>query len=49
MVDYLVPIVPEIHYKKGKKITKERKLYPGYIFVKSKMNEKIWYIIRNTP
>lgn len=49
IVDYLVPIVPEIHYRKGKKIVKERKLYPWYVFVKSTMNEKIWYIIRNTP
>jgi len=24
-------------------------MYPGYVFIKSKMNEKIWYIIRNTP
>jgi len=49
IIDYLVPIVPEIHYKKWKKIMKERKLYPGYIFVNSRMNEKIWYVIRNTP
>ncbi len=49
IVDYLVPIVPEVHYRKGKKYVKERKLYPWYVFVKSKMNEKIWYIIRNTP
>jgi len=24
-------------------------MYPGYVFVKSKMNDKIRYIIRNTP
>lgn len=49
IVDYLVPIVPEIHYRNWKKIQKERKLYPGYVLVKSQMNEKIWYVIRNTP
>lgn len=49
IVDYLSPIVPEVHYRNWKKVVKQRKLYPWYVFVKSKMNEKIWYIIRNTP
>ena len=38
-----------MYYKKWEKVIKQTKLYPGYVFVKSKMNEKIWYIIRNTP
>lgn len=49
IVDFLNPIVDEVAYKKWAKIVKQRKLYPGYVFVKSKMNEKIRYIIRNTP
>lgn len=51
IVDFMVPMVPEVSYKKSswkKKIT-HKKLYPGYVFVKSKMDDKIWYIIRNTP
>ena len=31
-----------------KKVTK-KKLHPGYIYVKSMMNDKIWYVLRNTP
>jgi transcriptional antiterminator NusG len=49
IVDYLNPVVDETIMKKDKKIIKQRKLYPGYVFVKSKMNDKIWYVIRNTP
>lgn len=49
IVDYLHPVVNEVYYKNNQKVFKERKLYPWYIFVKSKMNDKIWYIIRNTP
>lgn len=49
IVDYLNPIVNEVYYKKWVKAYKQRKLYPGYVFVKSKMNDKIRYIIRNTP
>lgn len=28
---------------------KQKKLYPGYVFIKSQMNDKIRYVIRNTP
>lgn len=49
VVDYLNPVVNETTVKNGKKIIKPRKIYPGYVFIKSKMNDKIWYIIRNTP
>lgn len=49
IIDYLNPIINEVSYKKGEKIIKQTKLYPGYVFIKSKMNEKIWYLVRNTP
>ncbi len=49
VVDYLVPIVNETRMTKTKKVVREKKLYPGYVFIKSKMNEKIRYIVRNTP
>lgn len=49
VVDYYVPVVMESKLKAGKKIVQEQKLYPGYVFVKSKMNDKIWYVVRNTP
>ena len=47
--DFMSPVVNEYSLKKWEKITKTRKLYPGYVFIQSKMNDKIWYIIRNTP
>ena len=31
-----------------KKIT-TKKLHPGYMYVRSMMNDKIWYVLRNTP
>ncbi len=49
VVDYLSPVVNEYSLKKWEKIVKQKKLYHGYVFIKSKMNDKIWYIIRNTP
>ncbi|MFA7298332.1 MAG: transcription termination/antitermination protein NusG [Candidatus Absconditabacterales bacterium] len=47
--DYMSPMINESSLKKGEKIIKQKKLYPGYVFVKSHMNDKIWYVIRNTP
>ncbi len=49
VVDYLSPVVNEYSLKKGEKVVKQKKLYPWYVFIKSRMNDKIWYIIRNTP
>ena len=49
ITDFLLPIVPEVKYTNGQKKIREKKLYPWYVFIKSRMNEKIWYILRNTP
>jgi len=35
--------------KAGEKKITTKKLHPGYVYVKSMMNDKIWYILRNTP
>ena len=35
--------------KNGEKKVTTKKLHPGYIYVKSMMNDKIWYVLRNTP
>ena len=49
VVDYLCPMVNEASIKKWEKVVKQKKLYPWYVFFKSRMNDKIWYIVRNTP
>ncbi len=35
--------------KAGERKITTKKLHPGYVYVKSMMNDKIWYILRNTP
>lgn len=49
ITDFFVPEVQEVTMKGGKKISKPKKLYPGYLFIKTRMNDKLWYVIRNTP
>ena len=41
VVDFLSPMVSEASMKKGEKVVRQKKLYPGYVFFKSKMNDKI--------
>lgn len=49
VIDFMSPVVHEYTIKKGEKVVKTKKLYPGYVFINSKMNDKIRYVIRNTP
>ena len=49
VTDFFVPVVNEITMSRGKKKLTAHKLYPWYVFIKMKMNDKIWYVVRNTP
>lgn len=31
-----------------KRIAKQENMYPGYIFIKADMSDRLWYVIRNT-
>ena len=33
----------------GKKVTKKKNIFPGYILVKMVVTNESWYIVRNTP
>lgn len=45
----LVPTEEEVIFKDGKRRSERRKLFPGYILVKMKMDDESWYAVRNTP
>ncbi len=50
VIELLNPKINEVSVsKKWEKVIKQKRLYPGYLFFKSRMNDKIWYVIRNTP
>lgn len=53
MKDYifevLVPTEEVIEIKDGQRQTVKRHIFPGYILVKMIMNERSWYVVRNTP
>ena len=43
-----VPVQDVIEQKDGKKVVKEKKLFPGYVIVKMFMTDESWYVVRNT-
>lgn len=45
----LVPMENEIEYKDGKKKVTKKKVFPGYVLVEMIMNDRSWYVVRNTP
>jgi len=45
----IVPKEKQIEIKDGKRKTVERKIFPGYVLVNMNVDEKSWYVVRNTP
>ncbi|RKD24841.1 transcription antitermination protein nusG [Caminicella sporogenes DSM 14501] len=46
--EIVVPTEEKVEIKNGKKKTKQKKIFPGYVLVKMIMNDESWYVVRNT-
>lgn len=47
ITDIRVPIEKVTEINEGKPKEVERKIFPGYVFIKMVMNDDTWYIVRN--
>ena len=47
--EILIPSEDVIEMRKGKKVSAERKFFPGYILIKMIMDDEIWHIVRKLP
>jgi transcriptional antiterminator NusG len=45
----LIPVERVQEMVKGKRVTRTRKLYPGYLMVEVEFNDRILYLFRETP
>ena len=45
----LVPMEEVVEVKDGKKRTVKRNMYPGYVLLEMEVNDRSWYVVRNTP
>ncbi|MDO5301834.1 MAG: transcription termination/antitermination protein NusG [Tissierellia bacterium] len=46
--DVQVPMEEVVEEKEGVTKVKERKMFPSYVLVKMIMNDRTWYLVRNT-
>ncbi|MFH1394973.1 MAG: transcription termination/antitermination protein NusG [Candidatus Omnitrophota bacterium] len=45
----LIPTEKVSEIRQGEKRISERKFFPGYILIEMELNDKSWYLIKNTP
>ncbi len=45
----LIPSEEVIEMKKGKKVSSERKFFPGYMLIQMIMDDEIWHIVKALP
>ncbi len=48
IIQVQVPTQEVIETKNGKKVVKEKKLFPGYVMIEMYMTDDSWYVVRNT-
>lgn len=48
ILDIQVPMEEYVETKDGVSKAKERKMFPSYVLVKMIMNDRSWYLVRNT-
>lgn len=47
--EIIVPVEAVTELRKGKKVTSERKIFPGYIFIKMQLDDATWNMVKNIP
>jgi transcriptional antiterminator NusG len=44
-----VPIEKITEVRRGKKVTSDRKFFPGYVLAKLELNDDVYHLVKNTP
>jgi transcriptional antiterminator NusG len=47
--DVIIPMEDVIEFKGGRKVVAQKKLFPGYLYVRMDLDDDSWYVVRNTP
>lgn len=47
--EVFVPVEDVMEVRRGKKISSERKFFPGYVMVKMELSDATWHMVKNLP
>ncbi|MEO5376813.1 MAG: transcription termination/antitermination protein NusG [Magnetococcus sp. DMHC-6] len=47
--EILIPAEEVVELRNGRKVTSERKFFPGYVLVKMEMNDRTWHMVSSLP
>jgi transcriptional antiterminator NusG len=47
--EVLVPMEEVVEMRRGRKVSSERKFFPGYVLVKMELNDQTYHLIKSTP
>ncbi|MBF0282987.1 MAG: transcription termination/antitermination protein NusG [Magnetococcales bacterium] len=47
--EILVPSEDIVELRNGRKVTTERKFFPGYLLVRMELNDATWHLVKETP
>jgi transcriptional antiterminator NusG len=47
--EVVIPMEDVIEFKNGKKVVVQKKVFPGYLYVRCFLDDHSWDVIRNTP
>ena len=47
--EVLVPTEDVVEIRRGRKVSSERKFFPGYVLVKMNLTDEAYHLIKNTP
>ena len=47
--EVVIPMEDVVEFKNGKKVVVQKKVYPGYLYLRCFLDDRSWDVIRNTP
>lgn len=48
ITEVVVPTEEVVEVRRGKKVSAERKFFPGYVMIKMELNDETWHMVKNT-
>jgi transcriptional antiterminator NusG len=47
--EVVIPLEDVVEYKGGKKVTVQKKIFPGYLLCRADLDDDAWSVVRQTP